>query len=488
MLSTLRGKILLGLLAGQGASAPAPTDVPANLSLPSISSDGDPVTPGDHLITDVGGWSQSPTSYTIDLYDAEYALVAADAGIDYVVLAGDAGKVIHPVVTATNVLGDSIPTSSLTETAPAISSAVPTLGVEVAGDDGLFAGTPGAVTYQWQKNTGSWADIAGATSKNYTPLDADNVWGATLRLARIPTVGDTLYSNATGAVQEVPVSALGATLVTNGDFAAWTTDNPNGWTITGESGSDPMITEVAADGSAGTGAARLVASATFERPLVRQTILTIGNWYEIGGTCGARTSGNPCVRSASSNTLRANRSSAGVLLAIGRATHATFECVNYNASAGDFVLDDVFAKLITPNTELVAPSANMQVSVFYTLPGSPASQTRVLLLARIDDFAAGNYLVCDLNWTGTQWNMTFSKVSGHTLTGLATSTNVGTTNGIQLNLNGDSLKMYSTANAGGLWTQRGATATDSTHLAETGVNALATSDVTGLSMTYAAAA
>lgn len=38
---------------------------------------------------------------------------------------------------------------------------------------------------------------------------------------------------------------FGAEKVTNGDFADWTADDPDDWTITGESGIDPMVTEVA---------------------------------------------------------------------------------------------------------------------------------------------------------------------------------------------------------------------------------------------------
>lgn len=60
--------------------------------------------------------------------------------------------------------------------------------------------------------------------------------------------------NADGAF--IP-DTLGAELLTNGDFANWTADNPNSWTVTGEVASDPAVSQVAASklhGGGGTGA------------------------------------------------------------------------------------------------------------------------------------------------------------------------------------------------------------------------------------------
>ena len=49
-------------------------------------------------------------------------------------------------------------------------------------------------------------------------------------------------------------------LITNGDFAAWTGDDPDNWTIIGESGSDPEVSEVGSDeghGGASTGSCNI---------------------------------------------------------------------------------------------------------------------------------------------------------------------------------------------------------------------------------------
>lgn len=58
---------------------------------------------------------------------------------------------------------------------------------------------PRTFGYQWQRNTGTWADIAAAVSKNYTPVFAD--YSYPLRLAVTPSDGIVpAYSNATNPV------------------------------------------------------------------------------------------------------------------------------------------------------------------------------------------------------------------------------------------------------------------------------------------------
>ena len=75
---------------------------------------------------------------------------------------------------------------------------------------------------------------------------------------------------------------LGSELVSNGNFASWTADNPNSWTVTGEVGSDPEVSQVGAselNGGAGTGACNLYS--TSSAVSISQTILTIGTSYKV---------------------------------------------------------------------------------------------------------------------------------------------------------------------------------------------------------------
>jgi len=71
-------------------------------------------------------------------------------------------------------------------------------------------------------------------------------------------------------------------LILNGDFSAWTGDTPDNWTVVGEVGVDPEISEVAPNeghGGAGTGACNIYSTGAnlYMYPIV--DILTIGKTY-----------------------------------------------------------------------------------------------------------------------------------------------------------------------------------------------------------------
>lgn len=74
-------------------------------------------------------------------------------------------------------------------------------------------------------------------------------------------------------------------LILNGDFSAWTGDNPDDWTVVGEVGADPEVCQVApnqghaACGGAGVGACNIYT--TLNNVYIRQNILTIGKIYLI---------------------------------------------------------------------------------------------------------------------------------------------------------------------------------------------------------------
>jgi hypothetical protein len=85
--------------------------------------------------------------------------------------------------------------------------------------------------------------------------------------------------------EAVNTPTLGAELLTNGDFSAWTGDDPDGWTVGGEVGADPEVCEVGVGeshancGGAGTGYANLYTSATANQPTLTQSVLTVNKWY-----------------------------------------------------------------------------------------------------------------------------------------------------------------------------------------------------------------
>ena len=75
----------------------------------------------------------------------------------------------------------------------------------------------------------------------------------------------------------------GSELLSNADLTSWAGDDPDGWAVVGESGSDPEVTERGSgqqhSDSPGTGSANLYSTATVSEPRIQQTILTIGETY-----------------------------------------------------------------------------------------------------------------------------------------------------------------------------------------------------------------
>lgn len=362
-------------------------------------------------------------------------------------------------------------------TSPPTVNPTATIGISNTGTAGTWTGSP-VLTYQWQRSLDgvTWVDISGATAINYTPVDAD--FGYVLRLAEIPD-GDRLreaYSAATGRVAEAPTQSLGSELLTNGDFSAWSGDNPTSWTVTGESGSDPMVTQVAPGGGAGTGAARFYSSATANTPRITQAGgAASGDMLLVDATVSAFIAGSLSVYEGGvvqSITFAAASRKIGIL----RASAPGARIQTAGAAPHDMTLDSVSYKKITFNDQLVAPSADMRISFFYTLPASPIEGDCVWLLPRISDFAAGNYWLGFLRYTGTQWDINLYSVSSHTRISRSSATNVGATDGLRVNMNGNTLTMET--HASGAWTQRGSTATNSTYSTATGVNVLYTSTVT----------
>jgi hypothetical protein len=375
-------------------------------------------------------------------------------------------------------------TAPVNTVAPAISGTA-TIGQTLSVSDGTWTGTaPITYTYQWKRDG---VNIGSATNSTYQLVDADFGAEITCTVTATNTVTNTsATSAATSRVQETPAQTLGAELLTNGNFASWTTDNPDSWSITGEVASDPMITQVAPGGGAGTGAARIVSSATAAQPAMSQSVMVAGSYYEFSLNIDTRVSGSVRMFDVTNATLGFIGSSTGIKRVIGRAVSATVR-IRGETTPVDVTVDDASVKLLTLNPQLTAPSANMRLDLFYTLPVSPVQGDQVWVLPRISDFSSGNYWLALLEYTGTQWNVTLFSVASHTRTSHTSAGNIGTTNGIRINCNGDTLKLYTTANSGGLWTQHGSDVTNSTYNTATSVNALWVSTITPGNLVYAPA-
>lgn len=111
-----------------------------------------------------------------------------------------------------------------------------------------------------------------------------------------PTRAQLTLSNQEGDFRP---DYVGSELITNGAFADWTSDDPDNWTVTGEAGSDPEVSEVGggeAHGGTGTGECNLYSSDT-DTVSIAQTILTSGLTYRCQLTVDLVTAGRIVVKS-----------------------------------------------------------------------------------------------------------------------------------------------------------------------------------------------
>lgn len=288
----------------------------------------------------------------------------------------------------------------------------------------------------------------------------------------------TLLSGGGAPAPYVPTQSLGAELITNPDMN-WAAGVPTGWTLAGGSvGADPGFFEVASGGGAGTGAVRIYKSASGLARL-EQTVATVGNYYETviddSYVNGGRL--DP-IYTGTATFLVPSTTAARVLRGISRAAATSISLQIGSSFPHEHVINSVSMKRLTVNTELTAASADMDVSMLYTLPASPLAGDAIWLLGRISSFSSGNYWLVLLEYTGTQWNITLYSVASHTRTSQKSATNVGTTNGIRFYANANTIRMYTTADGGDNWTQRGTDLTSATYNTATGVNVLATSAFT----------
>ena len=212
-----------------GSAASAPT----NTTLPAISG-GASATQGVQLTADNGVWDGSPTGYTQKWQQCNSGGtgcvdISGATGPTYTPLAGDVGKTLRVVVTATNASGSTPASSNPTAvvqaaaaaptntTLPAITGgASATQGVQLTADNGVWDGSPTGYTQKWQQcNSGGTGcvDISGATGPTYTPLAGDV--GKTLRVVVTATnaSGSTpASSNATAVVQAAAAAPTNTTL------------------------------------------------------------------------------------------------------------------------------------------------------------------------------------------------------------------------------------------------------------------------------------
>lgn len=286
----------------------------------------------------------------------------------------------------------------------------------------------------------------------------------------IPTLGGLDISAFT--------QALGAELLTNGSFSAWTGGNPTSWTVTGESGSDPEVREVGSGqghAGSGTGSANLYRT-TSGFLFLGQAALTANTWIEVELDC-SYLSGTPLNVNDPLNGFLRSYSNTGTHTLIGRTASATLQA--YLAGAGDVTLDSISARMLTLHPQ-VDFAANGTFELHYSLPGSPKAGQTVRLWYRASDDL--NYWVAYLrrNDTNTAWDARLDSVSAGTATNRIAVTGVGTPNALRAIASGSDHTLWTSADGGATWTQRGGTINNGTHAANVGLRPVYASAVTPL--------
>ena len=142
---------------------------------------------------------------------------------------------------------------------------------------------------------------------------------------------------------------LGSELVDNGNFAAWTGDDPDGWTVIGEVGADPEVSEVGAGqghGGAGNGLCNFYQSATAGQPRIDQAgKVTVGIWHRLIFVLDTLTAGTFQAHDSVA-AIRTFTSAASYITGF-RGIVGTKLLLRALAANSDVTIDDVSLKVLT---------------------------------------------------------------------------------------------------------------------------------------------
>lgn len=346
-----------------------------------------------------------------------------------------------------------------------------------------YAITAGAVTsateYQYaivQGALGFHFYIKGGAFTDWNLLFVDNVnssasmtpaitvlanFAGSSETLRVIDLGDPLNVDYASALINVTTDAtsVGSELLANAGFTSWTADNPNSWTLTGESGADPAVSQSDPTGIVGTGAAKWTnTTAGSFSPAITQAVLTTGHIYEVGLNITQRTSGTLNVGDGVGGLGGTLYSTSGVKRQIGRALSANFSINKQGDTIQSEVIDDATVKELTLPTAVLA-AADSLMYLEYTIPVSPVAGQRASILYRIN--AAGDeYNNCyeakvQRNDANSAWDAALSIfASGGPTVGIST-TGVGDTLALCVVAIGSNHDLYVRTSTG--WSKQGST-------------------------------
>lgn len=195
-------------------------------------------------------------------------------------------------------------------------------------------------------NTITLNDVLGA--ELHTSLNAAND-SATQAITAFSDYSATIdgSTKVDSAIDFLDMIPQGAEEVTNGDFANWTGDDPDSWTVAGESGADPEISEVGSaegHGGVGTGSCNIYTSAGTEVG-IRQGSMTAGLYYVISVDITNSVSGTIKIGDRLDGTQQsAELSSVATHVFVFRATGPQWYIKRGSGVATDITIDNVSVK------------------------------------------------------------------------------------------------------------------------------------------------
>lgn len=264
--------------------------------------------------------------------------------------------------------------------------------------------------------------------------------------------------------------SLGAELLTNGNFAAWTGNNPNGWTVT----ESPPAREV----SESTGTALCVNDGSGSLALA-QAVLSAGLLYEaqIEVVTNA-VAGNATLSIGDAASLPIVLASTGAKITLDRAKTANFYGI-FCSNANNLSLDNASVKRITPNA-FISAIASGSFRHRFVLPASPMANDQIHLTYRMtasgQEFLNGWDCYLRRNNANNAWDILLDSISNGTRTPRRVVTGVGDVTGIRVDASGSTHQLYTFAS--NTWTAQGAPVNVSFQDTAIGVNTICNSTFT----------
>lgn len=254
--------------------------------------------------------------------------------------------------------------------------------------------------------------------------------------------------------------SFGPSLNANPDFSAWGA-TPTSWSATQSGGSS--ITQVAPDGTAGTGAARMQSPTTAVQPRLEQTLTAqAGNigmlveavldrsagatgqvdWYSVVGGAGWNVSSTAVAEWVTANMFA---QTPAYLFGINTPLDATINRADL--------------RRITPTVQSIQPNATLTYLFEFA---SPRRGETVEIRFRQESWTRFHAVRIVRNAAGTGYNASMHRVADGpiTQTSLIAAQALGAAvNGLRVVMNGTSLSLWTSADGGANWTQRGTTQT-----------------------------